>query len=140
MSTPTVIVTGAAGFIGSHVSQAMIARGYRVIGGDNFCKFYQRSWKEENVRAVGKGLEIEEMDITDGQCIARLVEAVKPEGIIHLAAMAGVRPSIERPVYYTKVNLEGTTHLLQAAVENRVGKFVFASSSSVYGNNAKVPL
>jgi UDP-glucuronate 4-epimerase len=139
MSTPTVVVTGAAGFIGSHVSQAMIARGYRVIGVDNFCNFYQRSWKEENARAVGKGLEMEEMDITDGPCIARLVEAVKPEGIIHLAAMAGVRPSIERPVYYAKVNLEGTTHLLQAAVGNRVGRFVFASSSSVYGNNAKVP-
>jgi UDP-glucuronate 4-epimerase len=139
MSKPTVIVTGAAGFIGSHTSEALIARGYRVVGVDNFCDFYARSWKEQNVRAVGRGLDLEEMDITDGPRIARLMERVRPEGIIHLAAMAGVRPSIERPVYYSKVNLEGTTNLLQAAVENGVRRFVFASSSSVYGNNAKVP-
>jgi UDP-glucuronate 4-epimerase len=139
MSKPTVIVTGAAGFIGSHTSEALIARGYRVVGVDNFCDFYARSWKEQNVRAVGRGLDLEEMDITDGPGVARLMERVRPEGVIHLAAMAGVRPSIERPVYYSKVNLEGTTNLLQAAVENGVRRFVFASSSSVYGNNAKVP-
>lgn len=139
MSKPTVIVTGAAGFIGSHTSEALIARGYRVVGVDNFCDFYARSWKEQNVRAVGRGLDLEEMDITDGPGIARLMERVRPEGVIHLAAMAGVRPSIERPVYYSKVNLEGTTNLLQAAVDHGVKRFVFASSSSVYGNNAKVP-
>ena len=141
---PTVIVTGAAGFIGSHTSQTLINRGYRVIGIDNFCDFYARSWKEENLRAVARetgtaGIELEEMDITDGPRIARLIQTVKPEGIIHLAAMAGVRPSIERPVYYSKVNLEGTTNLLSSAAEAGVRKFVFASSSSVYGNNPKVP-
>jgi len=136
---PRTVVTGAAGFIGSHTTEALIARGHRVVGVDNFCDFYARSWKEENVRAVGRGLDVEEMDITDGPAIRKLIEAVRPEGIIHLAAMAGVRPSIERPVYYAKVNLEGTTNLLQAAVENDVRRFVFASSSSVYGNNAKVP-
>ncbi len=143
MPQPVVIVTGAAGFIGSHTSQALLARGFRVIGVDNFCDFYARSWKEANLRAVQdathRGIDLEEMDITDGPRIKRLIDTVKPEGIIHLAAMAGVRPSIERPVYYTKVNLEGTTHLLQAAVESGVKKFVFASSSSVYGNNGKVP-
>ena len=139
MSKPTVVVTGAAGFIGSHVSEALIARGYRVVGVDNFCDFYARSWKEANVRAVGLGLELEEIDITNGPRVRDLIHAVRPDGIIHLAAMAGVRPSIERPVYYAKVNLEGTTHLLQAAAENKVARFVFASSSSVYGNNAKVP-
>jgi UDP-glucuronate 4-epimerase len=139
MSKSTIVVTGAAGFIGSHVSQALIARGARVVGVDNFCDFYHRSWKEENVRTVGQGLDLEELDITDGPGIGRLIDTVKPQGIIHLAAMAGVRPSIERPVYYSKVNLEGTTNLLQAAVEGGVRRFVFASSSSVYGNNAKVP-
>jgi UDP-glucuronate 4-epimerase len=139
MNQPTIVVTGAAGFIGSHVSQALIARGARVVGVDNFCDFYQRSWKEQNVRAVGQGLDLEELDITDGPGIRRLIETVKPQGIIHLAAMAGVRPSIERPVYYSKVNLEGTTNLLQGATEAGVQRFVFASSSSVYGNNAKVP-
>jgi UDP-glucuronate 4-epimerase len=139
MSKPTVIVTGAAGFIGSHVSQALIAHGHRVVGVDNFCDFYARSWKEENLRAIGDGIDVEEMDITDGPRVRALFDRVRPEGVIHLAAMAGVRPSIERPVHYTKVNLEGTTHLLNAAVESGVSRFVFASSSSVYGNNAKVP-
>jgi UDP-glucuronate 4-epimerase len=139
-SKPTVIVTGAAGFIGSHVSQALIARGCRVVGVDNFCDFYPRSWKEENLRAIGgDGMDVEEMDIADGPGIASLFDVVKPQGVIHLAAMAGVRPSIERPVRYARVNLEGTTNLLQAAVDHRVGRFAFASSSSVYGNNAKVP-
>jgi UDP-glucuronate 4-epimerase len=136
---PTIVVTGAAGFIGSHVSEALIGRGYHVVGVDNFCDFYQRSWKEENLRAVGAGLDVEEMDITDGPAISQLVDRVRPEGIIHLAAMAGVRPSIERPAHYTQVNLGGTTNLLQAAVDANVRRFVFASSSSVYGNNPKVP-
>ena len=78
-------------------------------------------------------------DITDGPAISSLVAKVKPSAIIHLAAMAGVRPSIERPAYYAKVNVTGTTNLLQAAAENGVGKFLFASSSSVYGNNSSVP-
>jgi UDP-glucuronate 4-epimerase len=99
MSKRTVIVTGAAGFIGSHTSEALIARGYRVVGIDNYCSFYARSWKEQNVRAVGKGLDLEEMDITDGAGVRKLIETVRPEGIIHLAAMAGVRPAIERPGY-----------------------------------------
>ncbi len=141
----TVIVTGAAGFIGSHSAEALLERGYRVIGVDNFCDFYDRSWKEMNLKSVGvgKGLgnrfEVEEIDITDGAAIDMLVAKAKPVAILHLAAMAGVRPSIEQPAYYARVNVEGTTHLLQAAVRHKVGKFLFASSSSVYGNMAKVP-
>jgi UDP-glucuronate 4-epimerase len=137
-----VLVTGAAGFIGSHSAEALIERGYRVIGVDNFCDFYDRSWKEMNlqsVRGAARGLEIEEIDITDGPSIDRLVAKTKPVAILHLAAMAGVRPSIEQPGYYARVNVEGTTHLLQAAVRHKVKKFLFASSSSVYGNMAKVP-
>jgi len=139
MSTPTILVTGAAGFIGSHTAQALIARGHRVVGVDNFCDFYPRSWKEANVRAIGKGIDVEEIDITDGSKIARLISTVKPAAIIHLAAMAGVRPSIEQPVLYSRVNVEGTTNLLETAVRNQVQKFIFASSSSVYGNNSRVP-
>jgi len=139
MTTDTIIVTGAAGFIGSHAAEALIARGYRVIGVDNFCDFYDRSWKEMNLRSIaaasgGKSLEVEEIDITGGDAIDKLVAQTKPAAILHLAAMAGVRPSIEQPAYYARVNVEGTTHLLQAAVKHGVKKFLFASSSSVYGN------
>jgi UDP-glucuronate 4-epimerase len=140
----TILVTGAAGFIGSHAAEALLARGHRVIGVDNFCDFYDRSWKELNLRSIadsadGSKLDVEEIDITDGAAINSLVAKTKPHAILHLAAMAGVRPSIEQPAYYAKVNVEGTTHLLQAAVENGVKKFVFASSSSVYGNLGRVP-
>ncbi len=136
-----VLVTGAAGFIGSHSAEALIEQGYRVIGVDNFCDFYDRSWKEMNLKSVrgGNALEVEEIDITDGAGIDRLVAKTKPLAILHLAAMAGVRPSIEQPAYYARVNVEGTTHLLQAAVNHKVRKFLFASSSSVYGNLNRVP-
>src|SRR5688572_10947575 len=142
MTTDTIIVTGAAGFIGSHAAEALTARGLRVIGIDNFCDFYDRSWKEQNLKSIaaaGKPIDVEELDITDGPRIDALVEKAKPIAILHLAAMAGVRPSIEQPAYYARVNVEGTTHLLQAAVKHKVGKFLFASSSSVYGNAPKVP-
>src|SRR5262245_50188123 len=130
----TVIVTGAAGFIGSHAAQALLARGYDVIGVDNFCDFYDRSWKEMNLKSINPPIDVAEIDITDSDAIDTLVARSKPVAILHLAAMAGVRPSIEQPAYYARVNVEGTTHLLQAAVKHKVGKFLFASSSSVYGN------
>jgi len=144
MTRQTILVTGAAGFIGSHAAQALIARGYRVVGVDNFCDFYDRSWKEMNLRSIaaapdGETLEVEEIDITSGDAIDKLVARSKPAAILHLAAMAGVRPSIEQPAYYARVNVEGTTHLLQAAVKHGVKKFLFASSSSVYGNLGRVP-
>jgi UDP-glucuronate 4-epimerase len=137
MPDRSVLVTGAAGFIGSHAAEGLRAAGYKVLGVDNFCDFYDRRWKEANLKTAK--IEVEEIDITDGPRISQLVGQLKPYAILHLAAMAGVRPSIERPVYYSKVNVEGTTHLLQAAIENKVQKFLFASSSSVYGNQKKVP-
>ena len=124
MERQNILVTGAAGFIGSHAAEALIARGYRVIGVDNFCDFYDRSWKEMNLRSVralggagsssgGEPIDVEEIDITDGTAIDRLVAKTKPVAILHLAAMAGVRPSIEEPAYYARVNVEGTAHLLE---------------------------
>jgi UDP-glucuronate 4-epimerase len=145
---PNILVTGAAGFIGSHAAEALVQRGYHVVGVDNFCDFYDRSWKEMNLKSVaanaatgggGDKVEVEEIDITNGDAIDRLVARTKPVAILHLAAMAGVRPSIEQPAYYARVNVEGTTHLLQAAVKHGVRKFLFASSSSVYGNLGRVP-
>lgn len=141
MSQQTVIVTGAAGFIGSHTSEALLRRGYRVIGIDNFSDYYARSWKEANLRAIARTgpIDLEEMDIIDAAGVQRVISTVKPFAIVHLAAMAGVRPSIERPALYAKVNIDGTVNLLQSAVDNKVGRFLFASSSSVYGNQPKVP-
>src|SRR5687768_16787002 len=112
MPDRTVLVTGAAGFIGSHAAEALRSAGHKIIGLDNFCDFYDRRWKEANLKTAK--LEVEEMDVTDGPAISRLIAKTRPFAILHLAAMAGVRPSIERPVYYSKINVEGTTQLLQA--------------------------
>ena len=146
MEGSTILLTGAAGFIGSHAAEALVARGNRVVGIDNFDELYPRSIKEANLKAVsaragekGGRFEFEPIDITDAPRLAQLVARVMPDAILHMAALAGVRPSIERPAQYARVNVEGTTHLLEAAVGNGVRRFVFASSSSVYGNNAKVP-
>jgi UDP-glucuronate 4-epimerase len=143
MTQPTLLITGAAGFIGSHAAEAFLAGGFKVVAVDNFCDFYDRSWKELNIqsvaRACGERFSLEEMDICDGDKIDALVEKTKPVAIIHLAGMAGVRPSIEQPAYYARVNFEGTIQMLQAAVRHRVKKFLFASSSSVYGNRKEIP-
>jgi UDP-glucuronate 4-epimerase len=143
MTSSTILVTGAAGFIGSHASEALLADGFNVVAVDNFCDFYDRSWKELNIQSVGRGggarFSIEEMDICDGPHIDQLIERTRPTAILHLAGMAGVRPSIEQPAYYARVNLEGTVQMLQAAVQHGVKKFLFASSSSVYGNRKEIP-
>lgn len=142
MNPSNILITGAAGFIGSHTSQALLRQGHRVIGVDNFEPFYPRKFKELNVqrvREMGGEFELVEADITDAAAMREAFERFKPLAVIHLAAMAGVRPSIERPGHYCKVNLDGTVNLLQAAVEQKVKKFLFASSSSVYGNNEHVP-
>jgi UDP-glucuronate 4-epimerase len=141
MPKQTVLVTGAAGFIGSHAAEHLLSQDYRVIAVDNFNDFYERAWKELNLRSVGGGekFDVEEIDITDGVAIDKLVATTRPDVILHLAGMAGVRPSIERPTYYARINVEGTTQMLQAAVNHKVARFVFASSSSVYGNHANVP-
>jgi UDP-glucuronate 4-epimerase len=139
----TVLVTGAAGFIGSHAAERLVAAGHRVIGIDNFSDFYDRAWKELNLRELvanhGDRVDVDEIDITDGEKIEQIVKLARPAAILHLAAMAGVRPSIESPAYYARVNVEGTTHLLESARRHDVGRFVFASSSSVYGNLKRVP-
>jgi UDP-glucuronate 4-epimerase len=141
MKRETLLITGAAGFIGSHAAETFIDMGFHVVAVDNFCDFYDRSWKEMNLKTIkgGEAIDVQVIDITDGNAIDVLVARTRPAAILHLAAMAGVRPSIEQPAYYARVNVEGTTHLLQAAVRHKVGKFLFASSSSVYGNLSKVP-
>jgi UDP-glucuronate 4-epimerase len=141
MHDQNILVTGAAGFIGSHLTDRLLAAGARVTGVDNFCDFYDPAIKQRNIADALKHdrFELASLDIRDREGITGLFDQVKPTAVIHLAAMAGVRPSIEQPAYYTAVNLDGTVNLLDAAVANGVSKFVFASSSSVYGNNEKTP-
>jgi UDP-glucuronate 4-epimerase len=136
-----VLVTGGAGFIGSHLVDSLLQDGYDVSVIDNFDSFYPREYKERNIEGH-RGLEryrLFEADIRDRQKIMEIFETVQPEVVVHLAAKAGVRPSLRNAVEYFDVNVMGTTHLLDAAVQSGVKKFVFGSSSSVYGLNQKVP-
>jgi UDP-glucuronate 4-epimerase len=136
-----LFVTGAAGFIGSLVAEALLARGDRVYGLDNFDPFYDRSVKEANLSALfGRlGFSFLEGDIRDAYALARWGEGIPPDALIHLAAKAGVRPSVADPVGYADVNIHGTIRMLEWARDRKVPKVLFASSSSVYGGNTKVP-
>jgi UDP-glucuronate 4-epimerase len=136
----TVIVTGAAGFIGSHLSRALLARGDRVVGVDNFDPFYDEALKRANVSDLdGKGFELVEADICDADAMRALFERVGPGQVVHLAALAGVRPSLEAPRRYVHVNVCGTASILKAARHVGCARFACASSSSVYGNSPNVP-
>ena len=136
-----VLITGAAGFIGSHVAGALMARGDEVVGYDNFDPFYDVALKRENVAALeaaGPFRSIEG-DIRDEDRVRATFRAEDPDAIIHLAARAGVRPSLAEPMLYQDVNVRGTNVLLEATKERGGRPFLFASSSSVYGANEKVP-
>ena len=139
-----IIVTGAAGFIGSHLCQALLAQGASVVGVDNFDPYYSRERKELNLESILKcdgsnGFEFFERDICDQDAMSKVLKAQNTTGIVHLAAKAGVRPSIADPVGYSKANVLGTQCLLSAASDHGCKRVVCASSSSVYGNNKKVP-
>lgn len=138
-----VLITGAAGFIGSHVADACRARGERVLGLDNFDPFYGEAWKRRNlaeVSAPGPGtFDFEHLDLTDRGALSEFVGRARPRVVIHLAAKAGVRPSIDDPVGYAHANVTGTACVLDACRTSGVERVVVASSSSVYGNNPKVP-
>lgn len=141
MPEQTALVTGAAGFIGSHLTDRLLRDGFRVIGLDNFCDFYDEATKRRHLTGAmaHEAFTLVEADIRDRAAVVEAFARYEPAVVVHLAAMAGVRPSIERPDYYTAVNIDGTVNLLDAAVAVNASKFVFASSSSVYGNNTKVP-
>ena len=134
-----VLVTGAAGFIGSHLVEALARRGDEVVGIDNFDGFYPRAVKQRNLREIGclPGFEFHEQDMRDVEALqARLT----PETVIvHLAARAGVRPSIADPVGYAEMNVGGTAAVLEAARRAGVSRIAYGSSSSVYGDSTPVP-
>lgn len=134
-----VLLTGAAGFIGSHLSERLLSEGHEVVGLDNFDDFYDPAVKEKNLEpSLDHGsFQLVRRDVRDPG-----LDEILPtdlDTIIHVAAKAGVRPSLEDPALYLDVNVNGTLHLLEMAQKLSVHRFVFASSSSVYGDNVSVP-
>ena len=137
----TVLVTGGAGFIGSHVSERLLELNYKVICIDNFNDYYDPKIKESNIREClkNKNFELHKLDITNLNSLENLFNKNNIDYIIHIAARAGVRASIENPFLYEKVNVGGTLNLLEIAKKFKIKKLIFTSSSSVYGVNKKVP-
>jgi UDP-glucuronate 4-epimerase len=135
----TALVTGAAGFIGSHLSEALLSAGWKVVGLDSFDSFYEPAVKRKNLAAcIGRpGFTLVEGDIRESTAVEKAIGGVVL--VVHLAARAGVRPSIEQPLLYEDVNVHGTNVILEAMRKYGVRRMVFASSSSVYGNSPKVP-
>src|SRR5215207_7313172 len=137
-----VLVTGGAGFIGSHLVARLLAEGlWRVVVVDDFNDFYDPALKRGNVEPhLGRAeFALREADIRDRAALDRVFGETKFEVVVHLAARAGVRPSLAEPVLYTETNVNGTVNLLESARAHGVRQFVFGSSSSVYGENEKVP-
>jgi UDP-glucuronate 4-epimerase len=136
------LVTGGAGFIGSHVCERLLAAGHAVWALDDLNGFYDPALKRRNlaqIQAWQKPFVFTQGDVADRPCVERLFRQVQFDQVIHLAARAGVRPSLEEPALYQRVNVEGTANLLEAARARGVTKITLASSYSVYGINSKIP-
>jgi UDP-glucuronate 4-epimerase len=136
------LVTGGAGFIGSHVCERLLHSGHSVWAFDDLNTFYDPQLKRRNLRdiqSLAKPFEFAQGDLTDRTALDELFGSVKFDQVIHLAARAGVRPSLAEPALYQRVNVEGTVNILEAARLTGVKKITIASSSSVYGVNSKVP-
>lgn len=136
-----VLVTGGAGFIGSHLCGRLLRDGHDVAVLDNLDEYYAPALKRRNLEevAVSGRILFVEGDVCDQAAVGRLMGSFRPEAVLHLAARVGVRPSLEEPLRYSRVNVEGTGVVLEAARRNGVERFVFASSSSVYGAANRVP-
>ncbi|MBI5321018.1 NAD-dependent epimerase [Bradyrhizobium sp.] len=141
MSDRTILVTGAAGFIGFHVARALLAEGRRVVGLDNLNAYYDPSLKQARLGMLraSEGFEFVQADLADRATIAALFASHRFASVIHLAAQAGVRHSIDHPHDYADANLEGFVNILEGCRRNGCGHLLYASSSSVYGANTKLP-
>src|SRR3989344_5792935 len=137
----TILITGCAGFIGSHLVDRLLNQAYRVVGIDNFNDYYEPKIKERNLESTLKfsNFKLYKEDILDFKTLLRIFKNEKPQKVIHLAARAGVRPSITNPVLYGQVNILGTVNLLKLSVDFKVNQFIFGSSSSVYGESSRLP-
>ena len=134
-----VLVTGGAGFIGSHLVEKLLGAGHAVAILDDFNDFYDPQIKRANIAGFAKDVAVHHVDLRENGAVRNLFHREKFETIVHLAARAGVRPSIQRPQLYYDTNVNGTLHLLEAARVTGVERFILASSSSVYGVSKKVP-
>jgi len=137
----SIYITGVAGFIGSHVAEALLRRGDRVHGLDNFDPFYDKPLKERNLASLSgfPGFSFLQGDVRDAATLDEWGKQAPVDAVIHLAAKAGVRPSLRDPVGYADVNVLGTARVLEWARKRKTSRLLFASSSSVYGGNRKVP-
>jgi UDP-glucuronate 4-epimerase len=136
-----ILITGGAGFIGYHVARRLLGLGHEIALVDNFNEFYDPALKRRNVedlRAEGTAA-LFEADILDAAALSGAFERTQPEAVIHLAAWAGVRPSIQKPALYAQVNVTGTVNVLELARRAGVQRFLFGSSSSVYGGSTRIP-
>src|SRR5579859_7270506 len=136
------LVTGGAGFIGSHVCERLLQSGHAVWALDDLNPFYSPAVKEKNLREIaslGKPFSFIAKDLSDVKALGKLFQEARFDQVIHLAARAGVRPSLDEPEFFQQVNVEGTVNVLEAARRHGVKKALLASSSSVYGVNTKVP-
>jgi UDP-glucuronate 4-epimerase len=137
-----VLVTGAAGFIGSNLVRHLLTQGERVVGLDNFDDYYEPAWKRRNVAELATlpgSFQLVEGDIRDTALLERLFSEHEPKSIAHLAGLAGVRRSVEEAERYCEVNITGSLRLLEVARRNKMPNFVFASTSSAYGRTTRVP-
>lgn len=136
-----VLITGAAGFIGSHLTETLLARGDTVTGLDEFNDYYDPAVKRRNLEKAqaNTAFSLVEGDICDESLVRRVFEECRPEVVVHLAARAGVRPSLKDPNLYHRVNVIGSQHILDACRDYQPSHLVFASSSSVYGGSTEVP-
>jgi len=134
-----ILVTGGAGFIGSHLVEVLLAEGHTLSVIDDFNDFYDPKIKRKNLQTVLDDVRLHAIDIRDKDAVLDAVAEERPDAIAHLAARAGVRPSIQRPELYLSTNIYGTFHLLEAAKDYGVKRFIFASSSSVYGASGIPP-
>lgn len=136
-----ILITGGAGFIGSNLANKLIERGDKVVIIDNFNDYYDPQLKRDRLKYIlkGKKYKLYKGDIRDAKLLEKIFKAEKLDKVMHLAAMAGVRSSLLMPTLYEEVNVRGTLNLLEMARKYKLKNFVYASSSSVYGNNKKVP-
>lgn len=136
-----ILLTGAAGFIGSHLAERLVERGDRVLGIDSFDPYYDPAVKRGNIHGLlgNPAFHLQEIDICDRTALLTAVRPFEPDVVVHLAARAGVRPSLENPTAYYQTNVIGSQHVIDACLECAPGHLVFASSSSVYGGLTQTP-